>query len=275
MMEREHDLAVEVQVEPGMSEIPEPLRVFLFQAARELLFNVTKHARTDRAEVELSQDGAWFRLGVSDMGRGFDPSKSSLDNGGSGFGLFGIREKIEMLGGSLEVESRPGQGARFVLSAPRKGVSHTPPPVRVARLAAEPSPGPRPPDTNGALRLVVADDHDLMRQGLVSMMRDEPDIEVVGEASTGREALDLVRRLRPDVVVMDVSMPDLDGIEATRTLRAELPEVQVIGLSMFEDPGVADQMLAAGAAVYLSKSGPMERLLATLRTCQSELDRAP
>jgi len=91
----------------------------------------------------------------------------------------------------------------------------------------------------------------------------EPDIEIVGEASDGHSAIELARRLHPDVVTMDVGLPGINGIEATRAIHAELPEVSVIGLSMFEDQGEA--MREAGAVGYLIKTGASSNLLAAIR----------
>jgi DNA-binding NarL/FixJ family response regulator len=114
---------------------------------------------------------------------------------------------------------------------------------------------------------VLVDDHMVLRQGLAGLLRCEPDFEVAGEASDGESAVILVQKLRPDVVLMDVSMPGMDGIQATRTIHAKLPEIRIIGLSMFEkgEPEVA--MREAGAVDYLAKSGPSEKLIQSIRSC--------
>jgi DNA-binding NarL/FixJ family response regulator len=95
----------------------------------------------------------------------------------------------------------------------------------------------------------------------------ERDIEVVAEASDGQAAVDLVRSLQPDVVTMDVSMPGMDGVEATRLIHAEFPQVSVIGLSMFEESERAQAMRDAGAVTYLTKSGPPTALVSAIRAC--------
>jgi YesN/AraC family two-component response regulator len=83
--------------------------------------------------------------------------------------------------------------------------------------------------------VLFADDHKVMRQGLIRLISGQPDIEVAGEAANGKEAVELARQLRPDVILMDISMPVMDGIEATRRIKTEMPEVRIVGLSMFED----------------------------------------
>jgi len=115
------------------------------------------------------------------------------------------------------------------------------------------------------MRLLVVDDHAVVRQSLVRVLGEEPDIEVVGEASNGQMAIELTRQLMPDVILMDVSMPVMSGIEATRVIHAENPEVKVIGLSMFEASEQADIMRQAGAVNYLCKRGPLDIMLKAIR----------
>ena len=110
------------------------------------------------------------------------------------------------------------------------------------------------------IRLVLVDDHELMRQGLRALVDGQKDVEVVGEANDGRTALALVRSLSPDVVVMDVAMKDMNGIEATRQIRAECPDVKVIGLSSHADARYVRAMLEAGACGYVLKANAYDDL---------------
>ena len=114
-------------------------------------------------------------------------------------------------------------------------------------------------------RVLLADDHELAREALRSVLTREPDLEVVGEARDGQEAVDLARRLRPDLVVMDVRMPGLDGIAATRALRDVLPTARVVMLTSSEQRAYALEALRAGAAGYLLKGATKQEVLATLR----------
>ena len=114
-------------------------------------------------------------------------------------------------------------------------------------------------------RLIVADDHELARAGLCTMLAGEPDLEVVGEAECGREAAALCARLRPDLVLMDVRMPALDGLEATAAIKAEHPEIAVLVVTMYEDPDYLFRAVQAGAAGYVLKDATRREFLTAVR----------
>lgn len=103
------------------------------------------------------------------------------------------------------------------------------------------------------IRVLLADDHDILREGLKALLSMQGEMEIVGEAYTGREAVELAERLKPDVVLLDVSMPELDGLEACRRIRAHAPQAQVLILTMHEREDYLRQALEAGAAGYLVK----------------------
>jgi DNA-binding NarL/FixJ family response regulator len=112
---------------------------------------------------------------------------------------------------------------------------------------------------------VIADDHELARSGLRSMLAGEPDLEVVGEAATGREAVTACSRLRPDLVLMDVRMPELDGLAATEAVKAACPDTSVVIVTLYEDPDYLLQAIRAGAAGYVLKDATRREFLAAVR----------
>jgi DNA-binding NarL/FixJ family response regulator len=114
--------------------------------------------------------------------------------------------------------------------------------------------------------VLIADDEDLMRAGLIELLTADPDIEIVGQASTGREAVDRTRRLTPDVVVMDVRMPDLDGIAATSELSRVAPDARVLILTTFEEDDYVFGALRAGASGFILKRARPEELIAAVHT---------
>ena len=119
--------------------------------------------------------------------------------------------------------------------------------------------------TGPPARILIADDHPLIRNGYRYMLSDEPDLAVVGEARDGREALELCRELRPDLVLMDVRMPEMDGLEATRAIKEEQPSVGVLMVTTYENPDYLLEALKAGAAGYVLKDAPTRQLLGAMR----------
>jgi len=119
---------------------------------------------------------------------------------------------------------------------------------------------------NGPIRIILADDHQIVRQGLRILLEAEPDMEVIAEADNGRQVLRLAPALLPDVIIMDLSMPELNGIEATRQILAGASGVKVVALSMHSDSLFVLNMIKAGASGYLLKDCALEELVKAIRT---------
>ena len=247
--------------------LSDDVKILLFQSIRELLFNVVKHANTRSAVVNLRRFDGSLQITVSDQGSGFDPAATSAPGEDTrGFGLFGIRERLGFMGGTLEIDSCPGQGSRFVLSVPIAPVSAAKEEnEKTLVLPAASSRSSKYPDSERKIRVLLADDHAVVRQGIANLLADESDMEVIGEAADGQEVIELAARLLPDVVLMDVSMPKLSGVEATRAIHNRFPDTCIIGLSMFEDVEQAQAMRDAGAVDYLTKTGQANTLVNAIR----------
>jgi DNA-binding NarL/FixJ family response regulator len=114
--------------------------------------------------------------------------------------------------------------------------------------------------------ILLVDDHRIVREGLRTLLGQQPDLEVVGEAADGRDAVAQARLLKPDVIVMDIAMPELNGVEATRLILAELPQARVVALSMYADRRFVAEILRAGALGYVLKDGAFEELALAIRT---------
>lgn len=257
-----HQLPVALDLDADAEPADEAARIFLFQAARELLFNTVKHARAESAEVRLTRlDGDRVRLVVADDGRGFDPFRAKRENTLGGFGLFSIQERLELVGGRLDIISAPGHGAKMTIELPGgrgPAIAEAVPSARaVSGQVKEACSSPR-------VRVMLADDHPLLRKGLADLLREQSQIDVVGEAQDGQEAMELALETQPDVVLMDITMPRLTGIEATRRITATLPAVRVICLSMHESEDMARAMREAGAVAYLNKSEAADTLVAAV-----------
>ncbi len=121
-----------------------------------------------------------------------------------------------------------------------------------------------------SITVILADDHKIVRDGLRNLLQKYPEIEVIGEAEDGRSTVEMARKLSPDVVIMDIAMPDMNGIEATRRITEEKPGVKVVALSMHSDKRFVSEMLKAGASAYLLKHSAFEELVTAIMTVRED-----
>lgn len=289
-----HGLAVTVRIETEDLSLPEDRAVLLFQSARELLINTAKHAGVGVAWVSLEQRQGTLRIEVRDEGVGFDlaaaaAAGSSTMAMSSKFGLFSIRERMQALGGSIEVQSAPGAGTTATLRLPLAGSQargerrEASGAVRGAGegtgvASVSPASSPTPP-ASANIRVLLVDDHAMVRQGLRSLLDSYPDVEVVGEACNGEEAVAFVERMQPSIVVMDINMPKMNGIDATAAIVSRYPGTVVIGLSVQAGGENEVAMKHAGAALLLTKEAAVDDLYRTIRealtrTGPDQADRA-
>jgi PAS domain S-box-containing protein len=258
-MSEKYQLEVELRMADNLFPIPHELKILLFESARELLFNAFKHAGTKRVNLSIQQGEHEIRVAVVDMGRGFDTATVNRPGGsGSGLGIFSIAERLSMVKGRLEISSTPGIGSQFVMIAP---VTHPGSPPEVNAIEGMPVP---------KIRVLLADDHKILRDSIALVLTCEPDMEIVGSASTGKEAIELARKCSPDVILLDINMPGLNGIDAAKIIRRECPSVRIVGLSMLYAGGEsAEQLKHAGAVAFVSKSASPQELLSVVRDCLS------
>jgi len=295
-MRQQYRLSVEVQAKPGISvTLPEDQSVLIFQSIRELLINVAKHARVDQAAVRMEQREGRLIIEVIDEGLGSDAAASPAPTLSSKFGLFSIGERMRALGGTFEFRSTQGKGTRATLSlplpppaaevapqSPDRGampqrhpgdteLEHSKVPPQNSAFESDSQRGKRSDRLNDKLRIrvLLVDDHALVRNGLSSVLRYHTEIQVVGEAADGHEAVAMAAALKPDVVVMDVNMPRMDGVEASKRIKRDLPGTVVIGLSMHDGGQHESAMRESGAAAYLTKDSAPERLIETILRCRA------
>ena len=179
---------------------------------------------------------------VQDDGIGFEPSREK------GMGLLGMEERVGRLGGRFSIESKPGNGTVLCDSFS----------ARQWRAGC--------PEGHRMIRIILAEDHAVMRRGLRLVLEEQKDFQVVGEASDGREAVTLAETLKPDVAVLDITMPNMNGIEAARQISAKQLGVSIVVLSMHSDEGYVLRALKAGARGYLLKESPEADFIHAIRS---------
>ena len=269
-MRHKHRFNVDLSIE-ARPDLDEDLKLLLFESVRELLLNAVKHAGVTAARVRLTRVGASrLRVEVGDQGAGFEPDRLvPPGDPGGGFGLFSIRERIGLIGGEFEIESSPANGSRFALIVPARPEPILPRSAEKEHSHADRGEGGRVAESDELIRVLVADDHTLFRDGMDRMLKKRPGLRVVGHAGDGREAIDLAEKLKPDVILMDIGMPRVNGIEATRIIHREHPGIRIIGLSMYEDQDRAQAMRDAGACDYKTKGCAFPELISAIRGCVS------
>lgn len=246
----------------------------LLRIAQEALTNARKHAQAQRVRVGLQFGTDYVSLIVEDDGIGFDVDAAITPGPKGGYGLFGMRERARLLDGELEIESPPGWGTRLRALLPYRPASAlsgargapaqaAPAPVRLPLSATV-----GPIQSGDAVRVLLADDHDITRQGVRSMLEASGEIVVVGEAMDGAQAVAQARTLRPDVVLMDIQMPLMDGLEATRVLHTEMPDLPIVILTTFQTAESVAEALGAGAKGYLLKDADAADLIAAVRAAR-------
>lgn len=264
------DLKIIIEDDEQPKPLTEDVLTTLRQCVRELLSNVRKHSRVDEARIYLSRQDEQVQIIVEDKGVGFDTDEQKHKSDSNGYGLFNTFERMDLLGGSFELISAPGVGTKAILTAPLnieepelkspEGLSDSEGQNTFTDALRS---GKTEPDSK--IRVLLVDDHKMMREGLKKIIKEEDGIEVIAEASDGREAVTLAHEVKPDIIVMDVNMPLMNGIEATRKITADNPDVRIIGLSLHDSSNVNKAMKNAGASAYLTKTEAIEELCATIR----------
>ncbi|HEX6909399.1 MAG TPA: ATP-binding protein, partial [Longimicrobium sp.] len=261
----------------------------LLQVLSNLLGNAVKFTPPGGTiTLGARPSGGEMVFSVADTGRGIEPADlprlfdrfwqaERTREGGAGLGLAIVRGLVEAHGGRIWVHSQPGRGSTFSFTLPLAGapalpVSEIPvpgsppaPPIPAGPFAPSPASAPAPGASAGRLRVLLVDDHPALRRGLREMLSAMEEVEVVGEAGTGDEAVRQAAALRPDVVVMDLAMPGLDGVEATRRIVAAREGVRVLALTAEAQEEVLPRVLEAGGWGLVRKSSAHRDLVPALR----------
>ncbi len=237
-------------------------KTMIYQSVQELLINAVKYSGVKECSLAVERlPKGNLRVLVEDQGVGFDV-KNIGKKGSEGFGLFSIRERVKALGGDCQISSQAGRGTSFEIRIPDPapaGEDH------FAEIAEDDSAAFPAHKREEALRVLLADDHKIVRQSLAQLLGSQPFIHQVLEAEDGKDAVEKARAFQPDVVIMDLNMPKMNGIEATKMLHETHPQIKIIGLSVQIEPETAQAMKDAGAVAYFSKSQDINSLIDALQ----------
>ena len=220
-------LRVQVSAADLPANLPEEHKTCIYRVVQEALNNAARHAQATMAQVLLQRAHHQIELTVIDDGSGFDAERVR------GLGLLGMEERVRHLGGAFAIESKPGRGTKLRIKLPFA------PWRRKWRMKP--------------VRILLADDHNVLRDGLRLLLEREPGFSVVAEAGDGREAVSLAEQHRPDVAIVDIAMPVLNGIDATSRIVERCTGTSVVILSMHHDESYILRALNAGARGYLLK----------------------
>ena len=239
LKELEDKSDLRVSLKQNVTQLPKKIEEHIFRILQELISNTLRHAQASCLDVYLYQTDLELQLKVVDNGIGF--KLGSLDD--LSYGLRNIKERVEDMAGTVQL-----------LTAPKQGLAVD---IRIPLLDKE---------LKGVkMKILLVDDHEMVRLGLKSYFDLQDDVEVVGEASNGAQGIDLALELRPDVIVMDIVMPEMNGIEATLAILKEWPEAKILIVTSYLDNEKIMPVLDAGARGYMLKTSSADELLHAVR----------
>jgi two-component system, NarL family, sensor kinase len=258
---------VDVDIDAGLMRLPPETEIALFRVVQEALTNVRRYSGSASAQVRLRIQNDRIQLEIEDQGKGM-PAEMLQSRGPSallGVGIQGMRERMRQLSGQLEMGSGAAGGAKVVATVPiaaeLREVS-TP-----ADGSADTAAGVETGGTSSLLkRILIADDHEMLREGIRQVLQTEKDWIVCGEAADGQEAIEKTLALSPDLVIVDINMPIMNGLAAMRRIRQERPQTKILVFTVNNSDQMAREIITAGADGYVCKSNASQDLIESIKT---------
>jgi len=264
-------IRVGVDIPASFVRLAPDVEVALFRIVQESLANVHRYSGSATAFVRARSEGGEVRLEIGDFGKGMGkelrktnrPSVAPL-----GVGIQGMKERVRQLSGTLEITSRPGKGtlvtAILPISSRRMEIFESYQGSKIHEVQVIPTEAIA--ETNGwRKRILIADDHDVLRRGIRTMLESDPELEVCGEAVDGRDALEKTLAQAPDLVILDINMPIMNGLDVLRQIVRHSPQTKVLAFSVHDSKQIVEEILAAGAHSYLSKATAGQHLVREVR----------
>jgi PAS domain S-box-containing protein len=270
--EQRTGIAVEVDIASDFLRLTPEMEVTLFRIIQESLTNIQRYSGSKKAQVRVQATGnKVIEVQIRDFGKGMAQGVLNSAAGATaplGVGIQGMRERMRQLAGTLEITSRLNQGTLVTarlpfLHSPKDASAEFASATAPSSIAAKEEPG-----SSGNIsrkQILIADDHEMLRRGLRTMLEREPDWEICGEAVNGQEAVDKAISLSPDLVILDINMPVLNGLAAVRLIRRNRPQTKILIFTVHDSEQTLKEIQSVGAHGYLSKGNASEDLLRVVK----------
>jgi len=266
--EKRTGIRVAVDIASDFLRLPPDVEVTLFRIIQESLNNVHRYSGSHTASVQVrATPEKTIEVKVKDFGKGISPGVLNSSTGvvaPIGVGIQGMKERIRQLSGKLEITSRVNRGTVVTATIPLRAAG-TAAAVETAFPTADSVAEPRPRTRGSRRKILIADDHEMLRRGIRAMLETETEWEICGEAINGQDAVDKARSLRPDLVILDINMPILNGLAAVRQILRNSPETKVLVFTIHDSDQTATEVKEAGAHGYLSKKNAGADLLSAAK----------
>jgi PAS domain S-box-containing protein len=270
--ERRTGIRIEVDIASDFLRLPPDVEVTLFRVIQESLTNVHRYSGSQKAYVRVKSTSNAIEVQIGDFGKGMhrEMLNSTTETVAPlGVGIQGMTERMRQLGGKLKITSQVNQGTLVTATLPRSNLQVT---LRSesgtgnalsasSRLTEAPDPKRR----IAGKQILIADDHEMLRRGIRTMLEKETDWEICGEAIDGQDAVDQAAALRPDLVILDINMPVLNGLAAAREILRNRPQTKILFFTVHDSDQTVKEIHAAGAHGYLSKSKGSDDLLRVVK----------
>jgi PAS domain S-box-containing protein len=263
-------ILMETEIPSEIQRLSPDAEVAIFRVLQESLTNVHRYAESTRAVVRMDVTGDEIKLEIQDFGKGVQSSRTSSPNGSVarlGVGIQGMTERMRQLGGKLEITSSPNKGTLVTATIPLSSsaaIAAQSSTVLVSPLNST-SDLAVPVANTLRKRILIADDHEMLRRGVRNTLQTELDLEICGEAVDGQDVVEKVKTLRPDLVILDINMPALNGLVALRQILRLRPQTKVLVFSVHDSDQTVKEVHAAGAHGFISKGRDSQDLLRVVR----------
>jgi len=257
---------VDVEITPYLMRLPPDTEIALFRVVQEALTNVRRYSGSPTAQVRLQVQDDRIQVEVEDQGKGMpaDILRSSGPSALLGVGIQGMRERMRQLSGQLQITSGTAGGAKVVATVP-VAAGHEAPAEAGGATGMAPSPEDGK-ESSLSKRILIADDHEMIREGIRQVLQSEKDWIICGEAADGQEAIEKTLALNPDLVIVDINMPVLNGLAALRRIRQERPQTRILVFTVNNSDQMNREIIAAGADGYVCKSNASHDLIESIKT---------